>query len=395
MVQQPVKKVIIYGDNNPILHFKLNYIKVIGYLDSTKFSENSYSFILEKDLYKYEYDYIIILDSNSKLIIEKLIQNGINSEKIVDFFHCINQYVKTYYNLYNNNVSYSCLYSRIGKIKESKDFEVIVSGCSYSLYGIIEDQVRYKCIKFTLPSQDLYYDYSIIKEVLKVKKRIKYCIIGIAYYSFDFDLKFSSDSPRILTVYYPIFKDSHHLKLPENYLANQGKENINNLVNTDIDKFFSKEVYNYAIKNLLKLNLTPDFAESYWYDEGFYKTLNEEERKLGARKRVDSHNKFNHPDTYREYKDILEEYLKLLNHYNIKPIMVVFPTTKYYYENFDLNIKDRFYYTINELKNNYDFQLIDMFKSEKFDLTDFMDWDHLNKKGATKMTQYLNDLIEW
>ena len=79
----------------------------------------------------------------------------------------------------------------------------------------------------------------------------------------------------------------------------------------------------------------------------------------------------------------------------MKPILVVFPTAKYYFEKFDKDIKDYFYQIINEVKNIYDFQFFDFFRSDLFDIEDFNDADHLNKKGAEKMTKLLDDLINW
>lgn len=280
---------------------------------------------------------------------------------------------------------YSFLNSRINKIKRKREFEIIATGLSYALYGIVEKEMKKKCVKLTLPSQDLYYDYAILRSIIPTAKgKIKYCILGISYYSFDLDLRYTEPF-RIWETYYPILKDSHSLDVPQDYSFDY-KGNI-------IDRLVS--LWREAI-----LDTTPDFKEGSWNKGGFFidgsiESMSEESRIKNAKERVSSHNKLNYPITRKENEGIFSKSLELLISNGIKPIIVVFPATKYYSDNFNTDTIDKFYYIINELKKIYDFQLIDMFKSEEFNLSDFLDWDHLNKQGATKMTKCLNDLVEW
>lgn len=275
------------------------------------------------------------------------------------------------------------LNSRVNKLKRHNNYEIIVLGLSYATYGIVENQMNKKCIKLALPSQDLYYDNIIIKNVLKSKGKIKYCILGMAYYSFDYDLKFTEPF-NIWNIYYPIFKDSHHLELPNNYLLNKK------------DKFKLKNLYTYFVHTIL----TPDIKKKMWNKNGLLvngpiETMDEAARLLNVNKRILSHNKLNFPQTRKEYEAVFANTLELLLANDIKPILVIFPTTKYYSDIFDTDIINRFYSITGKLEKTYDFQLIDMFRDTRFCLNDFLDWDHLNKTGAKKMTRYLNDAIIW
>ncbi len=93
---------------------------------------------------------------------------------------------------------------------------------------------------------------------------------------------------------------------------------------------------------------------------------------------------------------IFEKYLKTLRDYNIKPIIVICPTSKYYYKYFENGYqKNKFYKIIEKFEKSYDFQVIDYFNSDLFEDNDFWDYGHLNGKGAEKFTGILNNEIEW
>lgn len=406
--QKLTNRVVIYGLNEHILYLKgfLNsYTYVVGYVydKSNKintFLKRKYTLILEKDILDYDFDYIVIVNKDSQKIIKRLIQQGINKEKIVDFLGCMQSYINQYIELYNNDYYRSKLYSSIKMAKNDTDTEVIITGLSYSLRGIVEQLMNKKAAKLALPSQDLYYDYMIANNVICKNSKIKYCIIGIAYYSFNWDLsRTAQESLRILNVYYPIFKDAHNLHLPKDYYFNKGIENIDNVINKSVKSIFIDGIYDYYIKKICGINLNPELPDVLWNKSAYLnddiKKIIENDRKILGKERAQLHNKLNYPKTVQENKNILRNYLELLKQNNIKATLVVFPTTEYYHENFDINVKNSFYSIINDLNNEYQFQLIDMFKSKNFNINDFADWDHLNKKGAIKMTKILNKVIRW
>lgn len=104
----------------------------------------------------------------------------------------------------------------------------------------------------------------------------------------------------------------------------------------------------------------------------------------------------NYENTRYEYEIIFEKYLLFLKENNIKPIVVICPTSIYYRKHFDKsNKKAVFYNIINRFKKIYNFQVIDYFDGRLFNESDFWDYSHLNGKGAEKFTKILNNEIEW
>jgi len=279
----------------------------------------------------------------------------------------------------DNSYLNSYLEPRLKKLSKNNSIETVIIGLSYGFFGVIEKEIK-KCIKLALPSQDIYYDYCTLEKIVNKNSNIKYCILSMAYYSFDFDLSLTSEVWRIDELYYPIYRDSHH---------------HHNVVNSNIkiEKRPKSLEYLYEILNVMGLR---DIKRKYWGGiNSSFDLLSEENKKIQGKERANTHNKLDYPKTVIENKKIFIQTLELLKQNEIKPIIVVFPTVKYYSEFFSKDIKLRFYEILNELRNDFDFQIVDMFNNKTFNLSDFMDSDHLNINGAKKMTQILNDEISW
>ncbi|AJE52138.1 hypothetical protein [Paenibacillus polymyxa] len=116
-------------------------------------------------------------------------------------------------------------------MKKNTDSEILAVGPSYSMFGLSERGFGKSVLNLSLASQDLYYSHKIVKEALKYSRNIKYCIIGMSYYSFHFDLSRSKKEAekRINKVYYPIFKDSHHFEVIDNVALSGMDFDDNNL----------------------------------------------------------------------------------------------------------------------------------------------------------------------
>lgn len=407
-IQEIIEKIkyniYIYGVNEhsvKLTDFLNNKVQILGFI-SEGFEESlnyNINILSENELKINDFDYVIIVSQQSNRIIKR-IRNSVPATKIINFNLSIKNFLSKYEELYSENYYLSKLFTSIKKIERNEDIKVIISGLSYSLRGVVEDNLKEKSIKICLPSQDLYYDYQIAKRVLKKESSIKYCIIGISHYSFDWDLSLtSSESSRILNVYYPLLNDSHHLRIPDSFERPIGIESINMLVDKRLLNLGIKGIYPKFIEKILNVNLTPEYLDKLWNSSTYLSdsiiSINEKDSYHLGKIRANAHNRLNYPKTHQENKNILIKYLRLLSVNNVKPIVVVFPTTKYYYENLDPTITKKFYKTINEILSICNFQFIDLFSSAFFEKKDFADWDHLNKEGAIKMTNLLNEMIEW
>lgn len=84
-----------------------------------------------------------------------------------------------------------------------------ITGLSYFRDGVMEAEFGHRLANFGGGGQDLYYDYALAREVLVPSpQRFRYAVIGLAPYSFDYDLAKSANVWRT-TKYLATLRDAH------------------------------------------------------------------------------------------------------------------------------------------------------------------------------------------
>lgn len=372
-------RIVIFGGGSTakrVIRGIRKNVEVISFLDndSKKWGQKFEGININKPEYikQIEYDFIVILSQEDYMIYSQLLSMGVKKEKIfryVTFFIFINNILKNKISLYEKN---------------REKFEILVTGLSYFVEGINVDILSKGCINFSYDSQDLYYDYKIAKYLIENKNSIfKYCIIGLSYYSFQYDLSLSNMKNNV-NIYYDVFKDSHNFYIKD-------RKFIENKIKVKEEMNIAYKIFNVSYKNVNG----SDIYGIYFNNESFIEFKDEKNKQeIGLMQAEKDCNK-NYPNTVSENIKIIKEYLYLLKSHNIKPIIVVCPTSKYYYNNFSDVIKEEFFSIINNLRKEFTFQFIDYFDSNEFDDGDFRDVSHLNTSGGDKFTQILNREIEW
>lgn len=357
-------KVMIFGTGklSQVLEKSLNKkVNVVGYIDNNKdkwkIKYKNRIVIGPDDIKKYKFNYILIASQFNKEIYEQLLNLGVNKKMIFQFSKYLED-KEDYVNEAIRNV-----------LNCSDTVESLITGISYAKAGFREEKYNKKSVNIAYGSQDLYYDYNLVKFLFEQRslKRLKEVIIGLSYYSFQYDMSLSSMNNKVILYYKNIYL-SHNV------------ENIETLVDgldetIEIAKLiFNSNEYKYPIFN--------------WMNDD--NKIDNNAGKLQAN--IDC--KKDYPRTVEENIEIFKNYLELLRDNNIKPVVVIFPTSKYYMNNFSKRIEDEFNNIINEISKKYKFQYIDYFKSDLFTDSDFDDVSHLNKKGAEKFTEILNEIIK-
>lgn len=338
-------------------------VNILAYLDNDKSkwgkNINGKDILNPEEITKLDYDYVIIASQFNDSIYNQLINMNIPENKIFQNF---------IFQMYTYNYIKAAL--GVAVLKEAHH-KIYVTGISYASKGISEYELKYDTQKLATFSQDLFYDYHLIKYVIEDKRidNPKYVIIGLSYYSFEYDLSLSSLKYRCL-LYYDAIGVLHHF--------------------TDIDNILKVKDFTLDTAHKLFKFDEEDTACIDWMKEkdSLYK-LDYEKGKIQAERDCNK----DYPQTVKENIKIFDDYIKLLKDNNIKPIVVVFPASKYYTKYFSSRIEDEFKKIIEQRKDK--FQYIDYFRSDEFDDSDFFDVSHLNNKGATKFTEILNNIIKW
>lgn len=361
-----MKKVIIFGTGTMSNYLKKSLkceIEIVKYVDNDRSKwgklHHNIEVINPSSIPSLNYDYILIGSQFNDVIYRQLLEIGVESEKIFQFMKYIDNcsdYVKLSLDRVKNN---------------EEKIETIVTGLSYAEYGIDLDKYNKFAVNIANASQDLYYDYNLIKWILKNYdvKKIKEVVIGLCYYSFEYDLSLSAMKDKTVLYY-------RHVKLSHNM------ENVEQLLDgLDESIEIASLIFNFNSENKPII---------YWNNSNqIYKPdeiIGKKQAHLDCSK--------DYPKTVKENTIIFREYLQLLKDYNINAVVAVFPASNYYTKHFSSRIEQEFNEIINKVGEEYNFQYIDYFRSELFGDSDFRDVSHLNQKGAGKFTKILNEIIK-
>lgn len=358
--EKKVYNVFLCGNIEQCINFEM-IIKdwsVIGYImDDVSIHEKCSKKIIQVErISEYNYDFIIILDEiKEKNILEHLVKSGVNKNNIYLFSR------------FKISVIEGLDY-RIRELLYQDGIEAIITGSSYGEVGIKAELLSKKTINFAFSSQDLYYDYLLLKYLLNfanVKNSIKYVFIAASYYYFDYDMSKSIAKYRIHR--YSNYLDYFH--------------NNKDTVGIDIAKqLYEKRI---SMEHYYSMNKAKQNA--------VINTKDDEQEYVAKRNSTMNYNL-----TRKENISIFNEYLHLLKSHCIKPLIVICPTSIYYYKYFKNGYqKNKFYSILEKFQAKFDFQVLDYCNSNLFEDMDFWDYGHLNGKGSEKFTQLLNKEVEW
>jgi len=269
-----------------------------------------------------------------------------------------------------------------------KSNPTLITGSSHALFGIKPDLWE-NSINCSMHSQDIFYDFQCAKEVIKEKGRFSRCIIVFGYYIAFQDLSLSKVTRplRIATTYYPIFHNAHNwdepteLDLWERFSGVSDKEKM-------LAEFIAlrktAERNSYWSDSVVRWPLY-DFGGRAWND------LSDDEKEAFGKHRGEEHNRTStHEASLIENKEILKDYIHFLNMNETKPIIIIPPFTEYYNRYVNQRSKEGVQELIGSVSEKFEF--IDFNDYSYFDDSDFVDTDHLNIKGAEKLSRMLVDM---
>ena len=312
---------------------------------------------LKKRVETLEYDYVLLVQDKfySLGIIRKIHSYGLPTDKLVSF--------ATLPNAGNWQTERHLRYYR----KHAQDFEMFATGTSPTMAAIDIRKFKRKAFNFATSSQDLYYNFQIAKAVIQSgSDSLRYALIGIAPYSFHFDLSKTYVFKSRILPYFIAFNDIHNLPVP-----------------FDVYKQFLRAEWLAKKPSVTKVNRNGVKSQ---------KVMEQKEITDG---KTNTWNGKYYPATRDMNVKILDDYLTLCEENNVRPIMFRVINSEKYMANFNPQLLDEFNILVEEACRKHPSAcFVDGWKLEGFTYDDFYDHGHLNKHGAAKFSAYLNDFIE-
>ena len=361
---------------------------------------------LENKYRNYIYDKYI---NNDGLVTVLLHDNSWNVGEGHYFAECN---IEQYFNeAVESSISASMLRERLhlkatmDKIKDS-DYTIksLITGSSYSLYGIDNKMLKKDTLNASMIAKDIYYNFQIIKEAIKNNKEIENCIVTIAHYNFHYDMSLVNNQfcrELLSNVYYANLHDKHNCV--EDLSKYEFKGNMYTIP-LEIRDVFKSELADLILEEsfVLKAVYEEYFNEKYTRTKKPFKSMFNEKQeafkkavKSDDERVIEGYNKFiKYKKTEIENKGILKELLLFLNQHNIKATLVVFPKPIKYRELINPEYKNMFDTYLQELKNDYNFNVIDLYDDNRFEDEDFEDIHHLSLVGAQKATKIIKEQVD-
>ena len=254
----------------------------------------------------------------------------------------------------------------------ANNFEMFATGMSYFSHGLDTSRFNKKLFNFAKASQDLYYDYKIANFAVSYGKNIRYALIGLAPYSFHYDLSKTTDQSWRVVCYSLALNDTHNFFMSSD----------------EIKKLFTQNFISYELptENLDLNDTNLDKIEMQEMNLG---------ARLRTRDRAEIWSNKNYPETFAENIKIFDDYLTLCEENNIRPIILLTPVTVGYKKFFSKEkITELHEIVSNAIEKHSSAIFVDGWKIEQFADIDFFDSDHLNRLGAAKFSVILNNVIE-
>lgn len=260
--------------------------------------------------------------------------------------------------------------------KESNNIEVLFLGNSHIYRGVNPEYISAKSFNGAHVSQSLNYDLAILNKYDGRWRKLKYVFISIDYFSLYSSLEDGIESWRV-----------------KNYSIYYGIKN-NNLQN-NFEIFNGKQAHNLSrLKSYLLHNKGDITCNRYGFGALYkskenknLKTTGEIAAKLHTRSMV---NNLSYAKNYQIIKSIID--FSKTN--NIKIIFITSPVYKTYRENLDPKQLNN---TVNKIKKivaiNKNTYYYNFMSDRTFVAKDFYNADHLNEKGAKKLTLKIDSLL--
>jgi hypothetical protein len=267
---------------------------------------------------------------------------------------------------------------------KKKEYRGIIVGMSYVQRGINQERLKWATVCMAAPSQDLYFDYEMLKYILgqKTSSQVKFCIMEVAPYELWYDMSLSKETMVRSVYYYPQVKSMHHFCMQTEAIADYERDH------TIYEQVLQDDLIDMEFEELRKKEHREDET-----DVNVWAQTNWDESTIKA----EVEHVFDKPyeATFKENREILENMVADLIDREILPIIVTPPFPAVFKKYMDQSKRERTGEVLRSLSEKYAKLLVlDYLDDPDFDEYYFSDWSHLNYWGSNLLSDKLNLVIE-
>jgi hypothetical protein len=296
---------------------------------------------------------------------------------------------------------YNRLYveSKLERLKKQQ-ITCVICGLSYTQYGILEKRMPVSAVNLSVTGKDIPYTVLLAERAIELNPDIKTIIFPMTYYQGCYDMSADDIALHrevVSRVNIPIlsnkrnyggevigkngYREGRTLQIYDRLLALEQARTVrdNQLKEVLKEKEYFNEMNTYPAFGGLKF----DFRE-----------LDTEEKYKSAKITAEHNERVCTEEGYLEVKKYLERFLDAMKKEGREVLIFVPPMTAYLYEAYHKELKEFYYDKIVSLLYEYEnVRFADLALDSAFTETDFCDFEHLNKKGAEKLTEKIGEFL--
>lgn len=261
--------------------------------------------------------------------------------------------------------------------RNSNNIEVLYLGSSHFYYGINPEYSTYKGFNAAHISQSLNYDIAILKKYKNKWSNLKCIIVPIDYFSMYFTLDDGIEKWRVknYAIYFGINSCTNYRNRFE-LLSGKFSSNMLRLKSNYFNKISEVTCNKLGWGTSFTSSLSRDLIET---------------GKTAAKRHT---KEITRNVNFDKNIKILISLIDFANKKNIKVIFITCPAYKSYVENLEQKQLNNTIETITKLTSkNSNSVYYNFLNNNSFYKEDYFDADHLNEKGAKKLTLLVDSLI--
>jgi hypothetical protein len=264
--------------------------------------------------------------------------------------------------------------------QQSDSIEVIVLGASHATYGINPAYFSHKGFNLADISQDMYFDSGLVMKYLPKLPRLRIVIIDADYMTLNYSLDVNPVENWRTSYYYKYWG------------IKSDKWQPFDMNNYSFIWLYSRPIVEKLARKRFDTSFVNNMAPNGWmrYDTlPNTNTINDETGK----KRVDVINNLIAMTNIAKVHNCIKNFANALKARNIKVVLVSLPVYSTFSKfcNPELITKNNQF--IDTLCKNYGCYYTNYFTDERFTIGDFHDNDHLNYRGAEKLSKLIDQEI--
>jgi len=278
------------------------------------------------------------------------------------------------------------------------DVSIVLGGSSYAMVGLREDMMPHPAVNLAVNAQDPYFAFLAAETAKKICRKIDTVVIAGGYYFWHTDM---SDNPSdyyksVLTrTNYPVLKSLHNYK----------GERLSPMQQSQSDPFIEKMFDFQRLCEKENNKISARLATLAYYNDDInprpangmlqylFREQSNEINDKAAKARAQAHNGNFNLKHIEDNMRLLSNFLLRMKKKRVRVILLIPPVTKFYRPHSMPELRETVCESLEPVKKEFNFTFLDLFDSPDFDVFDFQDYDHLNDKGAEKLSKIIAELV--